>query len=692
MSDWKSYRLRRRDNPLIRSRSSPHGYLEGAGWLADGVLCLSGWLTTSSPQALPVSIEVAGTTLTAKAQRSMVPRPDLEGLPGAQGHFLVVAFEEALPAAFRDRDLQTLDLVHIQIDDVWYRYLGGRDLAVNASLDTELTNRLTRLEPHHTARVAEFLETCGEALGLKDDPLFLQNRELWAPYGRQEMDDEVNNRVSNNGVDGPEEHPSDAEASGPAGEEEREFPEDREDSATTEPEPRPLATSIADPESAVGLSVDHLFVLDERTLLVQGWSWDVDHQVTALLCHPGESVEPVTVGSPWVLERGDVSAFFEPAFGSASARDLGRLDLVRLPHGIADGAEPRFELVLADGSSLWLKAPRPEDDPWRAHDHLFELAHTLPPAETLFETIYQPALECLRTRRAQRSDPLELVLEENLPSAVSTTLIVPVFHTGLEWIEHQMASLADDPKMAESEILYVLDTPDPREDFRAQLFHLSRLYRLPVRGFVTPRRLGWATMAHRAAEVARGSLLVFLRGDVLATGTGWRVALERAVREHQDLGAVGFRLVSENRSLRHAGIHFERDALPGRRWSDHWTALGLPATFPLACEERPVAAVSGACLAMTTPLFHQLGGLADRYLADHQEPLDLCLRALEAGRTNLYLPTPFHHLDVSDAPDDGRPPTGWCERYDPWLFDHRWAEKLDGGLMDGVDPGGRPDD
>jgi len=68
-------------------------------------------------------------------------------------------------------------------------------------------------------------------------------------------------------------------------------------------------------------------------------------------------------------------------------------------------------------------------------------------------------------------------------------------------------------------------------------------------------------------------------------------------------------------------------------WAGH---LGEPAAHH--DQERDVASATGAGMAMTADLWHELGGFDESYLAYHED-VDLSLRCWQSGRSVRYVPT-----------------------------------------------------
>ncbi len=144
-----------------------------------------------------------------------------------------------------------------------------------------------------------------------------------------------------------------------------------------------------------------------------------------------------------------------------------------------------------------------------------------------------------------------------------------------------------------------------------------------------------AAMNNMAAAQARGTHLLFLNDDVVATHTGWLEALLSAFALHEDVGITGCRLDFPNGKLQHAGVVLGMSGAADFIWSGR--EQGFVEQLAELTAPRTVSAVTGACMMVERALFERLGGF-DEHLSLAYADFDLCLRAREEGSRTVFTP------------------------------------------------------
>jgi GT2 family glycosyltransferase len=87
-----------------------------------------------------------------------------------------------------------------------------------------------------------------------------------------------------------------------------------------------------------------------------------------------------------------------------------------------------------------------------------------------------------------------------------------------------------------------------------------------------------------------------------------------------------------------------------------------------------VPAVTAACLMVERALYEDVGGLRDMFVQGGYEDTDFCLRLIESGRDNWYVPSvELFHLEDQSYPTTVRT---LATKYNMWLHTHLWSERI----------------
>jgi GT2 family glycosyltransferase len=255
-----------------------------------------------------------------------------------------------------------------------------------------------------------------------------------------------------------------------------------------------------------------------------------------------------------------------------------------------------------------------------------------------------------------------------------TSIIVPLYRR-IDFLRHQLAHFVHDPEIQDAELVYVLDSPELTDALGDLADELFALYRVPFRVVTLNRNGGFALANNLGASVARGRRLLLLNSDVIPAAPGWLGRLSSFYDATPRIGALGPKLLYEDESLQHAGLYFHHQR---GVWYNHHYFKGLTRTLAQANVARPVPAVTAACLLVDHDLYDRVEGLSGVYVQGDYEDSDFCLRLLDAGRENWYLPdVELYHLEGQSYPD---PLRRLNADYNRWLHTHLWHEQIEAAM------------
>lgn len=181
--------------------------------------------------------------------------------------------------------------------------------------------------------------------------------------------------------------------------------------------------------------------------------------------------------------------------------------------------------------------------------------------------------------------------------------------------------------------LLVIDNRSRLEETQALLSSLRKDDRIVIRPVDEP--FNWSRLNNLAVEGRDEPFLVFANNDMEMLTVGWDDQLRDALTRAGN-AAAGARLLYPEGRIQHAGI-----ALRGGGAEPAHEGLGedADAEGPLGRwrRSRPVAAVTGAFLAVRRDVFDAVGGFDAVHHIVACNDIDFCLKVREAGWRVLYL-------------------------------------------------------
>ncbi|HVQ37207.1 MAG TPA: glycosyltransferase family 2 protein, partial [Pyrinomonadaceae bacterium] len=423
------------------------------------------------------------------------------------------------------------------------------------------------------------------------------------------------------------------------------------------------------PEYPRNFCIDNFFGINETSFYIRGWVSDPDDSFEHLDIVSPEGIVTAIAQKAFFSPRPELHEFFH---SSTDVRKVQAYFTIDSPSFVTTGwvAQARYRA----GAEMEVALPQMVCDYSRIREQILtDLA--APDANDEFLIRHaMPALSQLQYER-QQEIKIERIAQYGLSPAAEVSIIVPLYKR-IDFLEHQLAHFADDRELADSDLIYVLDSPELTEAVLTIAPHLFELYRVPFRVVILNDNFGFAAANNIGAAVARGRLLLLLNSDVFPKEPGWLGKLASFYDAKPDIGALGAKLLFEDGSLQHAGLYFERIG-DTPLWTNQHYFKGYQSDLPAANVAVAVPGVTGACMMVATDLYRNLGGLGGAYVQGDYEDSDFCLRLIESGRENWYLPeVELYHLEGQSYPALLRQ-MAW--KYNAWTQTH-----LRGGLIEEV--------
>ncbi len=169
-----------------------------------------------------------------------------------------------------------------------------------------------------------------------------------------------------------------------------------------------------------------------------------------------------------------------------------------------------------------------------------------------------------------------------------------------------------------------------------------------VRG---PEGFNFARMVNQGAWAATGDVLIFVNDDVAMLTEGWLHDVV-PLAMIKDVGAVGIKLLFEDRTVQHVGITIQpaHGGWPGHQ--NYRAPRDESGNGGWLSFTREVLAVTGAFLAISRPAFLAVGGFSAAFTINHND-VDLCLKLRALGYRNLVTPLVSAVHDESASREPG---------------------------------------
>jgi GT2 family glycosyltransferase len=393
------------------------------------------------------------------------------------------------------------------------------------------------------------------------------------------------------------------------------------------------ARKLDDPSQPIGGEVEFAIPDSEGGMFIAGWLRDPLGMIAEMSLRTDSGRVTITAEQIARLHRPDIAKRFASAAHRGADAKQGFVAYVADMPG-CHTVQPHLSLQLRSGSHIELTpAPRSMGYP-AARDTVLGC---VPPGQvtpSMMERCIAPAAARLHRAAMQTRDAADVIQIGKPVTKPVSSILIPLYRN-LGFIRFQLAALAEDPDCRRSQVIYVLDSPEQRNEVEHLFRGLHRLTGFPVTLVVMPRNLGYAAANNTGAQQARAPILLLLNSDVVPTGPGWFGKLMEPFARNS-VGAAGPKLLFEDGSIQHAGLHFERDE--DGIWFNRHYHKGMPRYWPEAQLRRDVPGVTGAALAIRRKLFEQIGGVCEDYIIGDYEDSDLCLRIRAAGSNIAYVP------------------------------------------------------
>lgn len=155
----------------------------------------------------------------------------------------------------------------------------------------------------------------------------------------------------------------------------------------------------------------------------------------------------------------------------------------------------------------------------------------------------------------------------------------------------------------------------------------------------------FARLMNLGRKNSEGEYLVLLNNDTEVISPDWMEGFIEQV-QRPEVGVAGCKLLYEDETIQHAGVvvglggvaahAFTRDDRDGPGYFNYINLL------------NNYSAVTAACIMVRTKVYDQVKGFSEEFVVEYND-VDFCLKVVEAGYRNLYVPHVelFHYESIS---------------------------------------------
>ena len=221
----------------------------------------------------------------------------------------------------------------------------------------------------------------------------------------------------------------------------------------------------------------------------------------------------------------------------------------------------------------------------------------------------------------------------------------------------------------------LIDNNSDQKDFFALVKQYSRNNAFSFKCVEDKEPFNFSRLINLGRKNASGEYLILLNNDTEIITPDWIEAMvEHAQRK--EVGVVGAKLLYDNDTIQHAGVIVGLGGAAGHVLVGEYR--DGPGYFNYVNMLNTYSAVTAACFMVRTELFDQVGGFDEGFGTEYND-VDFCLKVVEAGHRNLYVPhcELYHYESMSR----GHPHSTY-ESYKKHLkevnmFNKKWKKYVD---------------
>lgn len=185
----------------------------------------------------------------------------------------------------------------------------------------------------------------------------------------------------------------------------------------------------------------------------------------------------------------------------------------------------------------------------------------------------------------------------------------------------------------------------------------------------------FSKLMNMGAKLAKGDHLLMLNNDVEIIHANW-LEIMLSYAQQNRIGAVGAKLLYPDDTIQHAGVIIGLGGIAGHSFVGAYKDEA--GYFNYIQSVNNYSAVTAACLLCRKEVFHAVGGMDETFEVEYND-VDFCLKLLEAGYDNVYLPQVelYHYESATRGHPHQSKPSYERHLKEMKLFTNKWQHMID---------------
>ncbi len=202
-----------------------------------------------------------------------------------------------------------------------------------------------------------------------------------------------------------------------------------------------------------------------------------------------------------------------------------------------------------------------------------------------------------------------------------------------ELLKNAVDSILSKTNYSNYEIL-ILNNNSTTQELEDFLNEYTTKYPNKVRSLNAHFSFNFSKLMNIGVKESQGEFILLLNNDIEVIEPDWLTQMV-AYSQQKHIGAVGARLLYPDDTIQHAGVIVGLGGVAGHAFTGLYK--DDPGYFNLIQTVNNFSAVTAACLMCRREIFEEVNGMDEKFEVEYND-VDFCLKIMEAGYYNVYVP------------------------------------------------------